>query len=264
MPFTASHVAAALPFRRTPLPIAGVVIGSMAPDLPYFLPTPTFRDLTHEWLGVVTIDLVIGLVAWLIWRVVRAPVLGLAPRWLRTRVGAPDPAPWQSGGRWWASLLLLVAAIVVGNVTHLLLDAPTHPGWVADRIGFLRLSVDGILMTRLLHRGLSVVLAVVIAVWAVRWVRRTPAGVDPDPASGAVRVTAWIGVPVVFVLGALGAWIVQRARGFLALDAVVEFRIARASIGCALAAALVACAAWALALLIRRRRAASADSSVEG
>lgn len=37
MPFTPSHVAAALPFLRTPLIPAALVIGTMTPDLFYYL-----------------------------------------------------------------------------------------------------------------------------------------------------------------------------------------------------------------------------------
>ena len=38
MPFTASHPAAILPFLRTPLPASALVAGSIAPDLPYYVP----------------------------------------------------------------------------------------------------------------------------------------------------------------------------------------------------------------------------------
>ncbi|MDQ7908342.1 DUF4184 family protein [Phytohabitans sp. ZYX-F-186] len=40
MPFTGSHPAAVLPLVRWGLPPAALVIGSMVPDLPYYLPTP--------------------------------------------------------------------------------------------------------------------------------------------------------------------------------------------------------------------------------
>ncbi|MEE2045837.1 DUF4184 family protein, partial [Nocardiopsis tropica] len=38
MPFTLSHVAAVLPLARTRLPPAALVVGSVVPDLPYYLP----------------------------------------------------------------------------------------------------------------------------------------------------------------------------------------------------------------------------------
>ena len=250
MPFTVSHVAAALPFRRAPLPIAGLVIGTMAPDRPYFLPTPTFRGLTHEPLGIVTIDLVIGVLAWVVWRVVRRPVVALSPSWARRRVGEPDPAPWQSGARWWVSAHLLVAALLLGSVTHLILDAPTHPGWLAQHVPFLDATVLGTLVTRWLQEGFSVVLGALLVLWIWRWVRRTEPHDDPVPEGAALRLGLWIAVVVVFALAVVVAWGVQVAGGARLLDPVVTFRVARISIGVALAGSIAACVIMA----VRTRR----------
>jgi hypothetical protein len=38
VPFTPSHAAAVLPFLRTPLTASALVIGSITPDLPFYLP----------------------------------------------------------------------------------------------------------------------------------------------------------------------------------------------------------------------------------
>ena len=66
MPFTPSHAAAVLPFLRTPLPASALVIGSVAPDLPYYLPVDLPWD-THTASAVVTVDLLLGgLIAMLI------------------------------------------------------------------------------------------------------------------------------------------------------------------------------------------------------
>src|SRR5215207_10039344 len=43
MPFTPSHMAAALPFVRTPLIPSAIAIGTMAPDVPYFVPLGVAR-----------------------------------------------------------------------------------------------------------------------------------------------------------------------------------------------------------------------------
>jgi hypothetical protein len=79
VPFTASHAAAVLPFLRSPLPASALVIGSMAPDFPYYLPWSTGWP-THTPLGVVTVDLAIGAVGWSLWHgVLAAPSLEHAP-----------------------------------------------------------------------------------------------------------------------------------------------------------------------------------------
>ena len=100
MPFTASHAAIVFPFLRTPLLPAGLVIGAMAPDLLYFLPFDTYRDLTHTPPGVVTIDLGIGIVLLALWwSLLRAPVIDLAPTWLSERMSRPAPARQVRGFR---------------------------------------------------------------------------------------------------------------------------------------------------------------------
>ena len=67
MPFTVSHIAAALPFRHAPLIPAAVVVGTMAPDIPYYVPLFVPQDLSHSLLGLVTIDLALALVGVLAW-----------------------------------------------------------------------------------------------------------------------------------------------------------------------------------------------------
>ena len=62
MPFTPSHAAAVLPFLRTPLPASALVAGSVAPDLPYYLPGDLSWE-THSALAVVTTDLLLGGIA---------------------------------------------------------------------------------------------------------------------------------------------------------------------------------------------------------
>jgi hypothetical protein len=62
MPFTTSHVAAILPFARALVP-AALVVGSMAPDLFYSVPTDVSRELSHSLPGFITVDLALGLAA---------------------------------------------------------------------------------------------------------------------------------------------------------------------------------------------------------
>ena len=54
MPFTVSHVAAVLPVvgRSGRLPAAALVIGSMAPDYPWFLTRGRTARLSHSLLGI--------------------------------------------------------------------------------------------------------------------------------------------------------------------------------------------------------------------
>ncbi|MFD6096129.1 DUF4184 family protein [Nocardiopsis flavescens] len=117
MPFTPAHVAAVLPLARTRLPLAALVVGSMAPDLPYYLPLPVGASVTHFPLGLPVVVL-LGAVVWACWTyALRAPLAALAGR-----EAGPPPAPGPRGVAWGA------AALAVGALTHMVWDAFTHPG----------------------------------------------------------------------------------------------------------------------------------------
>ena len=60
MPFTGSHPAAVLPFLRSGLPPSALVIGSMAPDFPYYFqiatvfnPFPSSLEQPPDWRTLV-------------------------------------------------------------------------------------------------------------------------------------------------------------------------------------------------------------------
>ena len=48
MPFTISHAAAVLPLKKSPLPLAALMIGSMSPDFSYFLPMSLANTSWHN------------------------------------------------------------------------------------------------------------------------------------------------------------------------------------------------------------------------
>jgi hypothetical protein len=87
VPFTASHPAAVLPLVRLGLVPSALVIGSMVPDVPYFVPSPVGAGTTHSAIGVVTVDVVLGLVLYAVWHGLLAPgAVALAPAALRRRL----------------------------------------------------------------------------------------------------------------------------------------------------------------------------------
>jgi hypothetical protein len=121
-----------------------------------------------------------------------------------------------------------------------------------------------LLVHKWLQHASSVVGLVAIAVFAVRWARRTPP-VTVDAVMGTrLRRGAWVSVAVVFVVSALIGWAVsllaRQAAGlpFALLDPSVVFQTARVCVASALAAAVAACAAW---YLLRARRGAGAQSA---
>jgi hypothetical protein len=172
MPFTPSHIAAALPFARTPLLPAALVIGSMVPDLPYFLPVGIPRELTHSIPGIPIADAPMGLIVLVLWTLVfRAPVLDFAPGWVRSRVVAP-PQGWELPSLHRVALILV--SLLVGIATHLAWDAFTHPdGWVVLHVAGFRSLLGPFAVYRWAQYGSSVGGFVILAIWTATWVRRT-------------------------------------------------------------------------------------------
>ena len=140
MPFTPSHAVIALPFVRTPLVPAAIAVGAMTPDLPLFvriLPLHYGRTHAFEWLPVTVL---LALLLLLVWRcVLRPAVRELSPTWLAMRL----PGEWDRGTTAalretfagapaatasWRSILLLVASLVIGVVSHIVWDLFTHEG----------------------------------------------------------------------------------------------------------------------------------------
>ena len=158
MPFTVSHVAAVVPLLRTPLVPSALVLSSMAPDVPYYLPQlPVSPSLTHS-------------VA------VRRP--------LRQRAS-------------WRGAVVLYLSVVVGAATHVFWDSFTHYGrWGSRQVPGLLGQYGPLSGARWLQYASGLFGLLVLAGWAIRWWRRTRPEpgrpqVDADPRAGTLRLWAW-------------------------------------------------------------------------
>ena len=205
MPFTVSHVAAVLPLvgrRRGPaLPVAGLVAGSMAPDYPWFLSGGRTAGFSHSLPGLLTVDLVVGLVGVLLWRrVVAAPVRDLLP----LRMGRHVPPPAATGAR---HLPLLALAVVAGAVTHVVWDGFTHPGRFGVRwISWLGSDHAGVPGHQWAQLASGVVGGLVLVGWLVVRVRSAPLparGTRDSVASIEERLGALLLVLLTLLAGAV-------------------------------------------------------------
>src|SRR5271166_627769 len=87
MPFTVSHAAAVLPFRRLNLVWSAFMVGSMAPDFPYIVGTTEYRDLGHHFPGLIWFTIPASFAAlWLFHMVIKQPVIGLMPLGMQARL----------------------------------------------------------------------------------------------------------------------------------------------------------------------------------
>jgi len=177
MPFTLSHAAAALPFRRTRLVMSAVIFGCFAPDLEYFLWLRPHGHFGHTFPGLFIFDLPAALISlFLFQRYGKEPLIACLPAHLRERLrSGPDLSMESLSG-----LALVCVSILVGSATHILWDSFTHSNtWFAHHWKFLVTEIHvplfGLREWAAIFQYLSSALGiVVILVWFVRWYRSTP------------------------------------------------------------------------------------------
>jgi hypothetical protein len=232
MPFTLAHPAAAIPVWRM-LGRAGVlsalVIGSMSPDLPYFLPWKIDRAASHSWIGLLFICVPIGFATYLLFHGLLRP-LGyvLPPRSIRDRLPRHLGSTWLPNDSIWAVLI----SLAIGAATHICWDGFTHPdGFVVEAVPAFRtflFEVEGhrVYLYRALQHASSLMGLSLLAYWGWCWLRTTkavyhPAEWQPSPA---VRRTSLIAL---FASPAIGGFLyglqhVGDLPGILAVRVLVE------------------------------------------
>jgi hypothetical protein len=191
MPFTLSHPAAVLPLLR-PLARYGVlsalVVGSVAPDLPYYLGVRGARPYTHTLAGILWFSIPVGWLAYLGFQLLlRRPAVFLLPEPLRARL---DPRPHI------AAVGPVTLSLALGALTHVAWDTLTHRSRALARaFPFLRedpLTLWGhpIWSYRVLQGGSTLLGGVVLAVALLHWFRRTPPLSPDSPGLRRVRTPA--------------------------------------------------------------------------
>jgi hypothetical protein len=249
VPFTPSHVAAVLPLRRAwggALPLAALAAGSMSPDLPYFVPgLRVLYGWTHTPVGVITVDVVLGLAMWALWRSIAPALHDLSPAPVRERWTLPA----HTRPAWWTVPL----AVAIGAATHVVWDEFTHAGrFGATHLPFLAVGYPGpfgpLAGYQYAQYGSGVIGLAVVAWVAARQPLRS---VPPRARTGLAPALPWLSAAA-FVCGA--AVSVSLAGGVgIALNALA-FAVATGGIGAAAAMVVVVC--WAHALRVRATAAA--------
>jgi len=185
MPFTISHVAAALPFQRTRLIPSALVIGCMVPDFEYFLRFYPGGGFGHRLPGIFLLDLPLALATlWLFHAYAKEPLYSWLPQSVRRRIRlGPATPPFENLGQF----VLVLLSILIGIATHILWDSFTHPTlWLYPRWQFLRRTVQVPLYgpmehARVIEHLSSVFGALILLIWFWHWYRST-APMHPEPS----------------------------------------------------------------------------------
>jgi hypothetical protein len=139
MPWTFAHPAAILPFRRLcPLRLnfAALIVGSMTPDLGYYIQAYPLATIAHTFLGSLLVCLPTGIGLLVLVYSLRTPMWFVLPQPHR-RALMPlfsIPVPTQP-----LSILGVAISLLIGAWTHLIWDSFTHEsGWAVINFAVLR------------------------------------------------------------------------------------------------------------------------------
>lgn len=261
MPVTLAHPALAIPLRRL-LGGAGVlsalVIGSVIPDVHYFLPLPLSRSWTHSLLGVPLVCLPLGLLAYVAFHLaLKRPLAALLPASWQARLaplaGARLPAaPWSA----------VALSIGAGALGHVGWDLVTHGNerlwamipWLDTRLVVISAYP---IYGQTLIRHLSSVGGVAFLAWQlVRWRRRAPVAPLPGPLlHPALRTAVLLALAVTTLSVALAEIELPRGRPTLRVLERLVVRSGIPSLSWLGMSVLLYCGAWhALRALDRSAR----------
>ncbi|MGH9884432.1 MAG: DUF4184 family protein, partial [bacterium] len=178
MPFTLAHPAAAIPFRRWlgAGSLSALVVGSLMPDLPYFLPSTVSGRQSHSLGGLLWFCLPAGLVCWVTYQVLIRPLaLALLPETISRRLHVRSPLATLSV----AGTGRVVAALLAGALTHVAWDSFTHAwGYFVAVFPVLRARLSdghGPPVFKLLQHASTLVGFALLALWGRRWSLASPA-----------------------------------------------------------------------------------------
>ncbi len=177
MPWTFAHPAFVLPLKRLgplPLSLPALAVGSMMPDLFFYLGARPLSLYAHTLIGALLVGLPSGLVVLALCSLLRRPLIHLLPQphrgALMARFGGPVNWRGPAIGSW-------VVSVLLGCWSHLLIDLFTHaPPAGAAWLQWLNrplLTVDGaeLLVHTAMQTGVSAAAVLVLVFAYRRWLR---------------------------------------------------------------------------------------------
>lgn len=262
MPFTISHTAAVILLNRKGLVTSALVIGSMIPDLAYFVFVEGFnRGVGHSIRGFFTFCLPVGMVIFLFFqKFLKQPLFALLPLSQQRRL-LPylQDLPHQS----WRFIIKSLGSLGIGTLSHLAWDSFTRKhGFIVQNVAALRqpifeLGGTGILAFSILQHGSTALGLAALVLWYLGWGRKT--SVYPYPVPPSLRLSAAMRL-IIFSAMAAGLFFLSASIGFLSLPYVLNLHVLR-RLAERLAVILVAvlsmeiilyCTIWHLFLYARR------------
>ena len=198
MPFTVTHVAAAVPVAwlcRWRVPFSALAIGAMVPDISGFYPQLLDYHATHSLSGVLTHCMPVGLICYYVYHsILKRPMVDLLPAAAGDRL-----RPWTENPINFAPLaiVMVIVCITFGAATHVVWDAFTHKGrWGVEMFPMLsNVVVDSqqrpIRLYALIQHGSSIVFLPALLLGFILWIRKQPRSPEPIDRAQMPRGISW-------------------------------------------------------------------------
>ncbi|PXX47703.1 DUF4184 family protein [Undibacterium pigrum] len=186
MPWTFAHPLAILPLQRLAprrFNLMALIIGSISPDLGYYVFAFDLATLAHQWHGLLLVCLPVGWVVFMFLRYMQAHFIYLLPQMQRQALQAHMAAPQSLSP---SQVTWISIALISGAATHIVWDAFTHAnGFAVAYFDVLRQPVDiaGV-HTKAFHllQHLSTLVGVVGLAWCyLQWLKKLPHIVILEP-----------------------------------------------------------------------------------
>lgn len=186
MPCTFSHPLAVAPLRRgcpERLNFAALVIGSMSPDLGYYIRQFPVARFAHTALGTLTVCLPTRFIVLGLFYLLRGPLCFVLPQPHRA---ALTPLVLRRPSFSLRRFFFAALSILLGAWTHTVWDSFTHDGgWVVERLAILRAAVihvgtSSLPVSYFLQQASTFGAGALLAVVYFRWLRRQETSAAED------------------------------------------------------------------------------------
>jgi hypothetical protein len=176
MPWTFVHPAAVLPLRKwgvKHLSFAGLVVGSISPDIGYYVGRFDLAVIAHTSLGLLILCLPTGLILYVIVRLLHRPVANMLPEPHRSALLSMPEVPRLTSP---PILFAVAVSIILGAMTHNAWDSLTHPaGYMVAKVPLLRVGVlrsSNVRVYDLLQHGSTLLGLLVVVAAYLKWLKR--------------------------------------------------------------------------------------------
>jgi hypothetical protein len=196
MPFTLAHPIAIFPIWRGSshrLHLPGLIIGSMVPDLEYFIALQPSGMIGHTLMGILAQGIPASMGLWLlICYGLATPFLALIP--------LPNVDGWllREKANFWRryQLINLGVSIAIGALTHIFWDSFTHPtGWFVIYLPILQTKIGSLQVYKIFQYGGGILGLLGLSIWFLIWFQQSKQQIDDSVNSIVLnfrdRIIVW-------------------------------------------------------------------------